>query len=257
MLYDVMHAHFEAADRPAVLLEGVTKRFRMGTGQDLVAVNSVSSTILTGSMVALAGPSGSGKSTLLYLIGALDRPDEGRVVVDGREIAQLRGRRLADHRRRVGFVFQRFNLLPTLTAIDNVLAPVMPYRTDYDKEKRAVQLLAEMGLAGWEHSVPSRLSGGQQQRVAIARALIDRPALVLADEPTGNLDSRTGHEIIELLLGLRDSYGVTVVLATHDPAIAGRCDRIVKLLDGCVCDDIPVTDGVDVAALLGAPSTQP
>jgi putative ABC transport system ATP-binding protein len=136
------------------------------------------------------------------------------------------------YRREVGFVFQRFNLLPALTVMDNVLAPVLPLRVRFDRVERARGLIAAVGLAGREGSLPSRLSGGQQQRVAIARALINQPALVLADEPTGNLDSKTGAEIMDLLLELRAAQGVTIVVATHDPAVAARCDRTLHLRDG-------------------------
>ncbi|HEX8511172.1 MAG TPA: ATP-binding cassette domain-containing protein, partial [Propionibacteriaceae bacterium] len=130
-----------------------------------------------------------------------------------------------------------YNLLPALTALDNVLAPVLPHRTPYDKHARAAELLAAVGLAGREKSLPSRLSGGQQQRVAIARALINTPRLLLADEPTGNLDSSTGTDILRLLLDLRDQHGMTIMLATHDPAIAGRADRLIRMRDGAILDD--------------------
>jgi putative ABC transport system ATP-binding protein len=145
-------------------------------------------------------------------------------------------------------VFQRFNLLPALTVIDNVTAPVLPYRVAFDKQARARELLAAVGLEGRETALPSRLSGGQQQRVAIARALINAPPIVLADEPTGNLDSRTGAGIVDLLLRLRAERGMTVLLATHDSQVAARCDRVVRLLDGRVSDDIDVRAAVDVEA---------
>jgi putative ABC transport system ATP-binding protein len=135
--------------------------------------------------------------------------------------------------------------------IDNVLAPVLPYRVDFDKEARARELLAAVGLSGRETSLPSRLSGGQQQRVAIARALINHPKLLLADEPTGNLDSRTGEEIVDLLLELRARHGTTIVLATHDSQVAARCDRVVRLRDGRVVDDVDVRDAADVEATMG------
>lgn len=236
----------------AVRLTDVSKRYALGASRSITALNGVSLSVFRGSVVALAGPSGSGKSTLLHVIGALERPDSGTVVVGERDLATLQGKRLAQHRRGVGFVFQRFNLLPALTVLDNVLAPVLPYRTDYDKAARAAELLALVGLQGRERSMPAQLSGGQQQRVAIARALVSTPALLLADEPTGNLDSRTGREIIALLLTLRDEQGVTIVLATHDPVIAARSDRVVTLLDGRITDDVAVDSDVDIAALLGA-----
>jgi putative ABC transport system ATP-binding protein len=154
------------------------------------------------------------------LSGALDRPDAGTITVDGADITTLSGKALADYRRRVGFVFQRFNLLPTLTVLDNVIAPVLPFKVDYDRRERARDLLDAVALAGRENTLGTRLSGGQQQRVAIARALMNRPQLVLADEPTGNLDTTTGEEIVQLLLGLRDRYDATVLIATHNLDLA-------------------------------------
>jgi putative ABC transport system ATP-binding protein len=171
-------------------LRDVRKRFGLGQGQQVIAADGISLTIGTGEFVSLTGASGSGKSTLLHLIGAIERPDSGTIVSNGTEVTALRGTALADYRRTVGFVFQRYNLLPALTALDNVLAPVLPCRTSWNKQERARELLAAVGLAGRERSLPSRMSGGEQQRVAIARALINTPSLVLADEPTGNLDSR-------------------------------------------------------------------
>src|SRR5690349_15787391 len=239
------------AGQAAIALEGVTRRFVVDEAQAITALAGVTLEVAEGAVVSLSGPSGSGKSTLLHLIGALDRPDEGTVTVGGRTLGGLSRRELAAHRRRVGFVFQAFHLLPALTALDNVMAPVLPYRVGFDKEARARELLAAVGLGGRETSLPSRLSGGQRQRVAIARALINEPAVVLADEPTGNLDSRTGEEIVDLLLGLRDERGVTVLLATHDSAVAARCDRVVRLVDGRVADDVDVRAAADVQGALG------
>jgi len=246
-----MDAEALSAATQAVALEGVDKRFSPHGAGEIIALSEVSLSVAHGSVVALAGPSGSGKSTLLYIIGALERADRGRVVVDGRDLGTLRGRPLAEHRRRVGFVFQRFNLLPALTVLDNVMAPAVPYRTTFDKATRARELIAVVGLEGRERSLPSQLSGGQQQRVAIARALFSQPALVLADEPTGNLDSQTGREIIDLLLALRVDHGVTVIMATHDPEIATRSDRVVRLLDGRITHDLAVSGAREVTALLG------
>jgi putative ABC transport system ATP-binding protein len=239
------------AGQAAIRMEDVIRRFAVDDEQAITALDGVTLEIARGAAVALAGPSGSGKSTLLHVIGALDRPDGGTIEVDGRDLGTLRRRELAAHRRRVGFVFQRFNLLPALTAVDNVLAPVLPYRVDFDKQARARELLDAVGLAGRETSLPSRLSGGQQQRVAIARALINHPALVLADEPTGNLDSRTGAEIIDLLLELRARHDMTIVIATHDSHVAARCDRIVRLRDGRVVEDLDVASATDVEATMG------
>ena len=232
-----------AGSQPLVRIEDAARRFGAITALDGVTLD-----ITAGSAVALSGPSGSGKSTLLYAIAALERLDAGRIAVAGRELAGLSRRELAEHRRSIGFVFQRFNLLPALTVLDNIVAPALPVKVDFDRQERARELLAAVGLAGRETEVPSRLSGGQQQRVAIARALINRPALILADEPTGNLDSRTGAEIVDLLLSLRDEHDATIVIATHDSGVAARCDRVVRLLDGAVADDLDVRAGVDVEA---------
>ncbi|MET8526289.1 ABC transporter ATP-binding protein [Micromonospora sp. NPDC005172] len=215
-----------------VRLSDVRKTFPLADGAPLVAVDDVSLSIAPGTAVALTGPSGSGKSTLLHLVGAIERSDGGRIDVGGQEVTRLSGRALAAYRRSVGFVFQRFHLLPTLTALDNVVAPLIPFRTDFDKVARARELLAMVGLADRAAALPSRLSGGQQQRVAIARALINRPALLLADEPTGNLDSQNSAAIVDLLLRLRDEQGTTLVMATHDAGIAARCDRAVQMRDG-------------------------
>jgi putative ABC transport system ATP-binding protein len=240
----------------AVRLDGVLKRYSLDEGVELTAADHVSLTVEPGALVALTGPSGSGKSTLLHLVGGVDRVDAGTIEVDGREVTALAGDALAEHRRHVGFVFQRFNLLGALTARDNVLAPVVPFKVGFDKAARAEALLTAVGLEGRERSLPSRMSGGQQQRVAIARALIWEPGLLLADEPTGNLDSATGAAILDLLLAVRAQRGTTVLLATHDPAVAARCDRLVRLQDGRITDDVDLRDGdVDVAALLAGGGT--
>jgi putative ABC transport system ATP-binding protein len=231
-------------------LAAVTRRYRLDAEQTITALDGVTLSVPAGAAVALSGPSGSGKSTLLHVVGALEKPDSGQVLVSGRDLGTLSGRELAAHRRRVGFVFQRFNLLPALTVIDNVMAPVLPYRVDFDKEARARELLAAVGLDSREDSLPSRLSGGQQQRVAIARALINHPPVLLADEPTGNLDSRTGAEIVDLLMRLREQEGMTIILATHDAQVAARCERVVRLLDGRIADDVDIRAAADLSATL-------
>jgi putative ABC transport system ATP-binding protein len=232
---------------PAVIeLRGVSKHYGLGNDQLVKAADNVSLAIEAGSLVALTGASGSGKSTLLHLIGAIERPDAGTIVSGGTEVTTLRGAALAAYRRTVGFVFQRYNLLPALTALDNVIAPVLPYRTGWDKADRGRTLLAAVGLGGRERSLPSRMSGGEQQRVAIARALINTPRLLLADEPTGNLDSQTATGILDLLTRLRQENQMTVIIATHDPQIAARCDRLIRLRDGAVTDDIEIADGQPV-----------
>jgi len=227
----------------ALELRGVCKRYGTGTGGQVTAADRVSFTIEAGAFVALTGASGSGKSTMLHLTGAIERPDSGVITVNGTEVTALRGAALADYRRTVGFVFQRYNLLPALTALDNVIAPVLPYRTGWDKRDRGRELLAAVGLAGREASLPARMSGGEQQRVAIARALVNTPKVLLADEPTGNLDSQNSREILGLLSRLRQSRGMTVLIATHDPQIAARCDRLIRLQDGAITDDLDLTGG--------------
>src|SRR5580704_10792842 len=225
----------------AIELRGVGKRYEAVTAAD-----NVSLAVEPGTLIALTGASGSGKSTLLHLIGAIERPDAGTIVSGGTEVTALRGAALAAYRRTVGFVFQRYNLLPALTALDNVIAPVLPYRTGWDKADRGRTLLAAVGLGGRERSLPSRMSGGEQQRVAIARALINTPDLLLADEPTGNLDSHTAAAIIDLLTETRDlrhDRPMTVIIATHDPQIAARCERMIRLKDGAIVDDIQLGDG--------------
>ena len=227
-----------ATPAPALELRDVCKSYGTGQGEQVTAAADVSFTVEAGAFVALTGASGSGKSTLLHMIGALERPDSGVIISSGTEVTALRGAAQADYRRTVGFVFQRYNLLPALTALDNVIAPVLPYRTAWDKRDRARELLAAVGLAGRERSLPARMSGGEQQRIAIARALINTPALLLADEPTGNLDSGNAAEILDLLARLRAEHEMTIILASHDPQIAARAERLIRLRDGAVIDDI-------------------
>jgi putative ABC transport system ATP-binding protein len=219
----------------AVTVEGLSKRYVTAYTP---ALDDVSFALESGSVVAVAGPSGSGKSTLLHLIGAMDDADRGSIRVSDYEVTSLSRTEQVAYRRRIGFVFQRFHLLPALSALDNVAAPLLPRRTAFDKIERARELLQAVGLARKAESVPSRLSGGEQQRVAIARALMNDPGLLLADEPTGNLDSATSSEIIELLLHLREERAMTVLVATHDPVVAARSDRIITLSDGSVVDDV-------------------
>ena len=214
----------------------LTKSYGSGSART-VALRDVDLVVREPGTVAVTGPSGSGKSTLLHLLGGLDTATSGSVRVDGREVGSLRGAALVEHRRRVGFVFQRYNLLPELTALENVAVPLLPYRSEGDPWSRAAALLERVGLGDRGGAVPGELSGGEQQRVAIARALVAAPTLVLADEPTGNLDSATARGIVDLLTGIRDD-GATVVVATHDPLVAARCDRVVTLRDGMVHGDV-------------------
>ncbi len=230
----------------AIELRGISKSYGIGRDKRVRGADDVSLIIRAGGFVALTGASGSGKSTLLHLIGAMERPDAGTIIAGGTEVTTLRGGGLAAYRRTVGFVFQRYNLLPALTALDNVIAPVLPYRTAFDKRRRGRELLASVGLAGREQSLPAKMSGGEQQRVAIARALINDPALLLADEPTGNLDSANAAEVLRLLTALRRDHDVTIMLATHDPQVAAQCERLIRLRDGAVVDDLDLTDGYPV-----------
>jgi len=214
-------------------LSGVGKAFNRGS----VVVNALQGVDLTiepGQFVALEGPSGSGKTTLLQLLGALDRPSSGRVFFEGRDLAELRDVDLAELRlRSFGFVFQQFNLIPTLTALENVQAKLAPAGfSNVGSRQRAEALLAEVGLADRATHLPSHLSGGEQQRVAIARALSVEPRVILADEPTGNLDSSTGDEIVEILARLAADRGTTVIVATHNAGLAGRAERRLAIRDG-------------------------
>jgi putative ABC transport system ATP-binding protein len=221
----------------SIVVSELTKRYS-SAGTTVTALEAVSFSVPAGGLLAVMGPSGSGKSTLLHVLGAMDTATSGHARVDQHAVTELRRSEQTLYRRQIGFVFQRFHLLSALTALDNVAAPVLPYRTDFDKHKRAAGLLRAVGLDGREAAFPSELSGGQQQRVAIARALINDPVLLLADEPTGNLDSQTGAEIFDLLLDLRERREMTVIIATHDTLVASRCDRIVRLLDGRMRDEV-------------------
>lgn len=211
---------------------GLQKSYVTPGGVTVRALDGVDLHIDPAEVVALVGPSGSGKSTLLHLLGGMDEPDAGSISCDGRNVTALRRSELVAFRRTVGFVFQHFALLPALTARDNVMLPVLPYKTSYDAKQRARSLLHDVGLAGREDALPSQLSGGQRQRVALARSLMNDPRLLVADEPTGNLDSATGADILNLLFAIREARGVTVVLATHDTTVAARCDRVLQIADG-------------------------
>ena len=212
---------------------GLTRRYQVGKTV-VVALAEVDLAIPRGEFTALVGPSGSGKSTLLNLIGGLDRPSSGEIQVDGLSLGSATEQQLVRHRReRVGFIFQSFNLLPTFTAVENVEAPmVLAEVSRNERRTRAASLLESVGLSQRILHKPSELSGGEKQRVAIARALANRPALLLADEPTGNLDSKTGAAILDLLCDLVRKNGLTLVMVTHDLEVASRADRIIHLRDG-------------------------
>jgi putative ABC transport system ATP-binding protein len=216
---------------PRIELRGLTKRLPSG-GRELTILDRIDLAVNPGEFLAILGPSGSGKSTLLGLMAGLDRPTEGQVLVEGEPIQDLSEDALALLRREaVGFVFQSFQLLDNLTARENILLP-LELRDDPGAEKRADDLLEQVGLAARGHHYPSQLSGGEQQRVAVARAFAPRPRILLADEPTGNLDTATGAVVLELLSRLRSDGGATLVLVTHDPSVAALADRSVHLRDG-------------------------
>jgi putative ABC transport system ATP-binding protein len=216
----------------------LTSVVKVYPGAEQPALDRVSLSIAAGEVTAVMGPSGSGKSTLLNLVAGLDRPSAGSIRVGGVELTRLGEAPLARYRRQVGLVFQFFNLLDNLTALDNVAVPAeLAGASRREARRRAVELLDELGLAGQARSFPARLSGGQRQRVAVARALVNRPALLLADEPTGALDTRSGEQVIDLL-GELNRLGQTVVLVTHDPRLAQRsAHRVVRLVDGAVAED--------------------
>jgi putative ABC transport system ATP-binding protein len=213
---------------------------RHGSGYSAVrALDGVSVGFAAGTFTAITGPSGSGKSTLLHCMAGLDRPTSGRIVLGGTEITCCNDRQLTRLRRdRVGFVFQAFNLVPTLTARENIVLPLEIAGRPVDRAWLD-ELVGVLGIGPRLGHRPNQLSGGEQQRVAVARALISRPEVVFADEPTGNLDSRTGHELLSLIADAVARYGQTVVMVTHDPGVAATAHRVVFLVDGRVADDLP------------------
>jgi len=223
-----------------IRIEGLTKYYRMGDSV-VHALDGVDLVIEAGEFVSITGASGSGKSTIMHLDGCLDRPSGGEYELAGQKVHKLRDRRLAQIRNKyIGFVFQTFNLINRTSAVDNVAVPLI-YARSFGARGKALKALERVGLAQRAHHKPSELSGGERQRVAIARALVNDPPLLLADEPTGNLDSRTGEQIMELFHTLHES-GVTIVLVTHEMAIAAQADRVVQMRDGKIVQDRQVDD---------------
>lgn len=226
-------------NNPQTILEliDVSKIYKMG-GEELYAVNHINLKIHEGEFISIVGPSGSGKSTLMHLIGILDNPSKGEIIVEGKDIARLKEKQLAKIRNaKIGFIFQAFNLLRKTSALSNVELPLI-YAKIKSKERKqiAMQKLKEVGLSDKISNIPSQLSGGQQQRVAIARALVNDPSIILADEPTGNLDSKSGAEIMQILKDL-NSKGHTIVIVTHDKNVASQAKRIIEINDGKITRD--------------------
>ena len=221
-------------------LEGLRKAYGAGTSAEVEVLHGIDLALGKGEFCALMGPSGSGKSTLLNLIGLLDRPSAGRLSIDGRETSELDDRALTALRgHRIGFVFQYHHLLPAFTALENVMMPMLldRGRPDAAMRRRAATLLESMGLAQWRDHLATNMSGGQQQRVAVARALAMSPSLVLADEPTGNLDTKAAQTVFDLMRQVNRSHGTTVLIVTHNHALAAQCDRIIELVDGRIVSD--------------------
>jgi putative ABC transport system ATP-binding protein len=234
---------------PVIQLDHIHKVYNMGD-VEVHALRGISLTIRQGEFIAIMGASGSGKSTTMNIIGCLDRPTRGTYILDGHDVSQLSKDERADIRnRKIGFVFQGFNLLSRTSALENVELPMLYAGiSTAERHRRAQAAIAAVGLAGREHNHPNQLSGGQQQRVAIARSLVNQPSLILADEPTGNLDSRTAVEIMEIFQRLNREQGITLVLVTHEPDIAQYAKRVVVFKDGKINRDYPITDQRDAAA---------
>jgi len=222
-----------------IQLENITKVYQMGK-VEVPALRGITLSINEGEMVAIVGASGSGKSTLMNILGFLDKPTSGRYLLEGVDVSQFNDNKLAELRnKKIGFVFQTFNLLPRATALANVELPLI-YSGDTQKRKRSLEALARVGLAERANHKPTELSGGEQQRVAIARALVNNPSLILADEPTGNLDSAATEEIVSIFCQL-NREGITVILVTHEMDIAAQAQRIIRLLDGKIISDERIT----------------
>lgn len=214
-------------------LKGITKTYELG-GEVIYALDNVDLKVEKGDFIAIMGPSGSGKSTLANVIGGLDEPDKGEVLIDGTNIANIGDNALSEYRnKKIGFIFQSFNLQPTYTALENVMIPLIFARVPVnERKKRAADCLRAVGLEDRLKHLPSQLSGGQRQRVCIARALATNPEVIIADEPTGNLDSKKGEEIVHLLKDLNQQAKITLIVITHDPLVAKQADRVLNIKDG-------------------------
>ena len=230
-----------------ISVKNVKRLYKLGD-EEVWALNGVDLDIMRGEYLSIMGPSGSGKSTLFNMIGGLDIPTDGEVLIDGINLKEMNQKQIAYVRcRKIGFIFQTFNLIEVMTARENVMLPIIfGGATDEEASEKAVELLDKVGLQGRYDHLPGQLSGGQQQRVAVARALANTPAVILADEPTANLDLKTGEELIETLKRLKDSFGVTIISATHDHKMLAASDRVVYLEDGKIVD-IKTSDQLDIS----------
>ena len=222
-----------------IQVKNLSKFYNKDMHNEVSAIKDISFSIEEGDFVAIVGPSGSGKSTLLHMIGALDIPSSGDVIIDGENVKDLDDNGLANLRlKKIGFVFQTFNLIPGVTAIDNVLMPLFPYGVSESKRKDAMHLLKEFGIGNRADHDPSELSGGEKQRVAVARSLINNPRIILADEPTGQLDSKTGKSIIKLMRELNKEKNLTFIIVTHDESLLNYVKRVIRLRDGNIIEDL-------------------
>jgi putative ABC transport system ATP-binding protein len=237
--------------RPVIQLDHIHKTYTMGD-VNVLALRGVSLAIREGEFVAIMGASGSGKSTMMNIIGCLDRPTRGTYILDGQDVSELSKDERADIRcQKIGFIFQGFNLLSRTSALENVELPMLYAGVPTaQRDERAMEALAAVGLAGREQNHPNQLSGGQQQRVAVARSLVNNPALILADEPTGNLDSRTSVEVMEIFQRLNRERGITLVLVTHEPDIAQYAQRVIVFKDGRIKKDYQIDEPRDAAEAL-------